>query len=70
MWDDQRPHPENPVFPLGLSSTGESWPSKLVRFRASMSENKTDVLILSDLDDVAYAFNLRGSDITYENTLN
>ena len=38
---------------------------KVLEMRIEMKAKKADVLVLSALDDVAWLFNLRGSDIEY-----
>ena len=38
---------------------------KVLEMRIEMKAQKADVLVLSALDDVAWLFNLRGSDIEY-----
>jgi len=61
----QPARPENQVFPLEMQFTGRSWENKVEEVRKSMKEKGASVLILSALDDVAWIFNLRGSDIAF-----
>ena len=52
-------------MPLELKFTGASWESKVDLCREEMKHKSVDALVLSALDDVAYLFNLRGSDIKF-----
>jgi len=61
----QPARPENTVFPLEMEFTGRSWQEKVMEVRKTLKEKGAEVLILSALDDVAWMFNLRGSDIAY-----
>ncbi|KAE9393070.1 Creatinase/aminopeptidase [Gymnopus androsaceus JB14] len=68
VWASDRPNrPKNTVFPLEEKYSGESVASKLARLASSVSTNspKPRALILTALDDIAWLFNLRGSDIAY-----
>lgn len=65
IWED-RPHlPANPVHILDESCCGESMEKKIERVRKKMKEKEADVHILTTLDDIAWLFNLRGSDVDY-----
>ncbi|THV07177.1 Creatinase/aminopeptidase [Dendrothele bispora CBS 962.96] len=73
--------PKNPIFHLDEKYSGESHTSKLTRVRqhfvslaekerekdknANANLNGPKVLVLTALDDIAWLFNLRGSDIAY-----
>ncbi|KAJ3841758.1 putative Xaa-Pro aminopeptidase P [Lentinula raphanica] len=64
---DRPPRPKNPVVPLEENYSGESVTSKLDRLASAVSSNtpKPRALVLTALDDIAWLFNLRGSDISY-----
>lgn len=65
IWED-RPHlPGNPVYILEECYSGESVEKKIERVRGQMREKEADVHILTALDDIAWLFNLRGSDVDY-----
>lgn len=65
IWED-RPHlPANPVYILDECYCGESVEKKIERVRGQMREKEADVHILTTLDDIAWLFNLRGSDVDY-----
>lgn len=59
------PQPQNKVFSLPLSITGASWQSKIAELREELEKKKATAIIITNLDDIAWLFNLRGSDIDY-----
>ena len=66
--DNTHPHParpDNTVFPLEQEFTGASWQEKVAKVRQVMKEEGAGVLVVSALDDVAWLYNLRGSDIAF-----
>ena len=77
VWGSHRPsRPENPVFVLpekftGITSlltllmTGKPFQEKLTELRKELTEKKASGMVVSMLDEVAWLFNLRGSDIDY-----
>lgn len=54
---------ESPLFSLPVSLTGESTEQKLTRVREAMTQANIDVLPITNLNQIAWLFNLRGSDI-------
>lgn len=65
IWDD-RPNPTfNSIEFLPIEYTGKTWLEKVTSLHEEMSKNKASVLIVTALDEVAWLFNLRGSDIEY-----
>ncbi len=65
IWQDRPSIPMNPAYILEEKYNGESRSSKFTRIRAEMKEHKAAYLILSALDDIAWTFNIRGSDVEY-----
>ena len=65
IWTDRPEIGPSEIFALPASSTGETFPEKLARVRAEMREENADYLLISDLMETAWLFNLRGSDIDY-----
>ncbi|MEG3839777.1 aminopeptidase P family protein [Microcoleus sp. herbarium14] len=55
----------SPVFSLPASLTGETAAQKLARVREAMQLAKIDVLPITNLNQIAWLFNLRGSDIPH-----
>jgi Xaa-Pro aminopeptidase len=53
------------IFSLSDELTGCSLTEKLANIRQALKANKTGVLPITKLDEVAWAFNLRGADVAY-----
>lgn len=67
-WAQSDPIPpcgNSKLFCLPAQVTGETTAQKLTRIREAMQKAKTDVLAIAKLDQVAWLFNLRGQDISY-----
>jgi len=65
-WGAERPDPpSNPVFPLPLAFTGKPWQEKIDTVRSKMKEDNCQLLVVTNLDEIAWLLNLRGSDIKY-----
>lgn len=61
-----RPAPvQKPIVPLSPNAAGQGVNEKLQSVRAKMKEAGCQVLPLNMLDQIAWLFNLRGSDIPY-----
>ncbi|XP_038677780.1 xaa-Pro aminopeptidase 1 isoform X1 [Scyliorhinus canicula] len=65
IWKDQPRRPCEPLLVMDLSYTGMSWQDKIVQQRAKMTEKHTSWLVITALDEIAWLFNLRGSEIQY-----
>uniref|UniRef100_A0A8C6XS26 X-prolyl aminopeptidase 1 n=1 Tax=Naja naja TaxID=35670 RepID=A0A8C6XS26_NAJNA len=65
IWADRPPRPCRPLMTLDLSFTGISWREKITALRGKMTERKALWFVVTALDDVAWLFNLRGSDVEY-----
>ncbi|EAN32091.2 Metallopeptidase family M24 family protein [Theileria parva strain Muguga] len=64
VWGKERPPlPLNPLKLHPLKYSGVSVSDKLVEVRKEMTKNNVNVLALTNLDEVAYMLNLRGSDV-------
>lgn len=63
VWGSTRPGPpHSPVIMQPPELTGEDFVSKLEKVRAVIRQ---DALVLTSLDEIAWFFNLRGSDIEF-----
>lgn len=73
---DRPPRPENSVFVLSDTYTGilchmqylvvgKPFQEKITELRKELREKKVSGMVVSMLDEVAWLFNLRGSDIDY-----
>ena len=65
IWHDRPELTHNPLYLLPERITGRSIYEKLAGIRKKLDEYGADALIISDLSDVMWTFNVRGSDILY-----
>jgi Xaa-Pro aminopeptidase len=65
LWRERPPPPSGPVTLRAIKLAGESAADKLKRVRAELDKTKTDALVVSDPQNVAWTFNIRGSDIAH-----
>ncbi|XP_076630808.1 xaa-Pro aminopeptidase ApepP [Colletes latitarsis] len=66
VWGEEQPAATgNIVLPQPLQFSGRTVEEKVKLCREEMTKNKTNVLVITALDEVAYILNLRGSDIPY-----
>ncbi|KAJ2251855.1 hypothetical protein GGI13_003610 [Coemansia sp. RSA 455] len=66
VWGSQRPpRPQDKVFIHDVKYAGEAHMDKITRVRAGFESLDTDGLVVAALDEIAWLFNLRGSDIDY-----
>jgi Xaa-Pro aminopeptidase len=66
IWADDRPaRSANPIVLLPEKYSGKDTATKLADLRKELEKKKAAGFVLSMLDEIAWLFNLRGSDITY-----
>lgn len=67
VWKDHdKPDPpSNEVIVHDLKYSGKAWQDKVMEIREKLKTGNVSALILTSLDDIAWLFNLRGSDIVY-----
>jgi len=63
VWENRPALPTAPAYVLDETLTGESTRAKLQRLREEMKKNRVDAHFISSLDDLAWLFNIRGSDV-------
>lgn len=63
IWTDRPKRSANPVYVLDEKYAGESFASKCSRVREEMKKYGADGHVIASLDDIAWFFNLRGSDV-------
>lgn len=63
LWTDRPALPLTPVEVQPLALAGETVQSKLQRIRQQLKEDGVDALVVSQLDEVAWLLNLRGTDV-------
>jgi Xaa-Pro aminopeptidase len=65
LWRDRPAPPSGRVRLHPLEFSGESTADKLARLRAELDTLRSDALLVSDPQNVAWTFNIRGSDIAH-----
>lgn len=81
IWNDRPPRPDNPVFHLDEKYSGQLQPAlsmlvvdsppgkspavKIAAVREELEKKKYQAVVVTMLDEVAWLFNLRGSDIDF-----
>jgi Xaa-Pro aminopeptidase len=65
LWRDRPAPPAGPVTLRELKLAGESAVDKFKRVRAEMARLRADMLLVSDPQNVAWAFNIRGADVAH-----
>jgi len=65
LWNDRPALPNSPAYELMLEFAGTSRKEKLSKLRESLLEKEADGILITALDELAWTFNLRGSDIDY-----
>jgi len=65
IWKNRPSLPNNPIFDLNIKYTGKSRLEKLTELRKIMKFNDSNYHFVGSLDDIAWIFNVRGSDVTY-----
>ncbi|SEL67618.1 aminopeptidase P family protein [Parapedobacter koreensis] len=64
LWEDRPALPTAPAYLLDVAVTGESTITKLQRLRQEMARLRVNAHLISSLDDLAWLFNIRGSDVS------
>ncbi|XP_021109124.1 xaa-Pro aminopeptidase 1 isoform X5 [Heterocephalus glaber] len=65
IWTDRPERPCKPLLTLGLDYTGISWKEKVADIRLKMAERNIVWFVVTALDEIAWLFNLRGSDVEH-----
>jgi Xaa-Pro aminopeptidase len=65
LWRDRPPPPSAPVMLRDIKFAGENAREKLNKIQTELAGLRADALIVSDPQNVAWAFNIRGSDIPH-----
>jgi Xaa-Pro aminopeptidase len=65
LWSDRPAPPAGQVSLRDIKLAGESASDKLKRIRAEMGKLRADMLVVSDPQNVAWAFNIRGADVAH-----
>ena len=65
IWDDRPAIPSDPLFVLPAELTGQTVRDKLIAVNNLLLRAGADGLLLCALDEVAWTFNIRGTDVEY-----
>ncbi|TKG95561.1 aminopeptidase P family protein [Puteibacter caeruleilacunae] len=65
VWIDRPSMPQQKAFELSIEYCGESRKSKIERIQKTLIEKNASCQIISALDEIAWTFNLRGTDIQF-----
>ncbi|KDQ60006.1 hypothetical protein JAAARDRAFT_711428 [Jaapia argillacea MUCL 33604] len=66
VWGSERPsRPKSAVEPLDVKYAGQAHHDKIAKVREELEKKKVKALVVTMLDEVAWLFNLRGSDIDF-----
>ena len=65
IWSDRPPLTGNPVWQLPLTSAGLPYETKIQQVRDLMKKAGADYHLITTLDDNAWLYNLRGSDVAH-----
>ena len=63
LWEDRPEVPQAPIEIQPLELAGRSVAQKLDDIRGELRRNRADALVVSQLDEIAWALNLRGTDV-------
>ena len=65
LWSDRPAPPAGPVTLRDIKLAGESVADKLKRIQSELKKLRADTLVVSDPQNVAWAFNIRGADVAH-----
>lgn len=63
IWENRPPLPTGKAWLLPVEYAGKSREEKLADVRKILADDEIDALVLTSLDDIAWLFNIRGSDV-------
>ena len=65
VWTDRPDLPKKPFYVFDLKYSGQSTTDKIAATRAEMAKLRSQVFVMSALDDIAWLFNIRGNDVDF-----
>lgn len=65
IWNDRPALPEQKIFVYDAAYAGQTCLEKIAILRQKIREAHADVFVLNTLDDIAWLFNIRGKDVSY-----
>lgn len=64
-WSDRPKEPQGRIAPHPIEFAGASAAGKLAQLQQQLAEKGTDTLIVTQPDNIAWLFNIRGSDVSH-----
>ena len=65
LWSDRPAPPEGPVSIRPVALSGRSTEDKIAEVQAALAEQEADHLVVTQLDNLAWLFNIRGADVSH-----
>lgn len=65
VWKDRPDVPDNKIFEHDIKYAGKSRVEKINEIRSEMKDQSVDHHLITTLDDIAWAFNIRGNDVEF-----
>lgn len=65
VWSDRKPIPLNKIFEHDIAFAGKSRLEKIEDIRSKMKDEGVDHHLITTLDDIAWIFNIRGTDVEF-----
>ncbi|KAG4077000.1 hypothetical protein HA402_015987 [Bradysia odoriphaga] len=63
VWSDRPDCPNDPVSELSIEFSGKSVQTKIQEIYEEMDRERVEVLVITELDEIAWLLNLRGTDL-------
>ncbi|KAG0219555.1 hypothetical protein BGX31_011291 [Mortierella sp. GBA43] len=63
IWKDRPARPARPLLTLATTTTGKSHTTKIEELRQELARRNVQGCVVSGLDEIAWLFNMRGSDV-------
>lgn len=65
LWDNRPPMPQDALYAYTIEYAGITSQEKISQIREIMKKEGTESLLISSLDEIAWALNIRGNDVEY-----
>lgn len=65
IWENRPELPAETAFLIPAEQAGQTVNAKLTAVRAALAQHQADHHLISSLDDIAWLFNIRGKDVSY-----
>jgi Xaa-Pro aminopeptidase len=65
IWEDRPPEPTAPVVPHPTKFAGRPASAKIAEIQKRLKDDSHDAVVLTSPDSIAWAFNIRGSDVAH-----